>query len=323
MRNRRMMNKKAFEFSFAWLFAIIVGAVIIFLAVYASTKLIKTQRTIQDTELGKELGIILNPIETSFETGKAQKISFPFQTRIFNDCKTISTFGLQKLSTSTKSQVGEWQSSGEQSTFYNKYLFSENVIEGKDYIVFSKPFEMPFKIADLIYIWPETERYCLVNPPREIEDEINDLKLETINIASKQSECPAEAKKVCFISSGCDIDITLDTSASKIKGSAKKKALDRVYFESPALLYGAIFASPSLYECQVTRLMKRASELSWLYYSKTSFLSSKGCSSNLEADLLSYANQTFSINSSSQLRSIAFNSENIGRKNNELNCQLF
>ena len=317
------MNKKAIEFSFAWIFAIMVGAVIIFLAIYASTKLIKTQRTVQDTELGKELGIILNPIETSFETGKASKISFPLQTRIFNECKTTSAFGSQKLSTATKSGIGEeWQSPGEQSTFYNKYLFSESIIEGEDYITFSKPFEMPFKIANLIYIWPETENYCLVNPPGEIEDEINDLKLKGFNIASKQSECPAEAKKVCFTSSGCDIDITLDVSG-KIRGSAKKKGQDRVYFESSALLYGAIFADSKTYECQVTRLVKRASELSWLYHSKSAFLSSKGCSSNLEADLSSYANQTFSINSSSQLGNIAFNSENIRRKNNELNCKLF
>ncbi len=318
-----MMNKKAFEFSFPWLFAIIVGAVIIFLAIYASTKLIKTQRTIQDTELGKELGIILNPIETSFETGKAQKISFPFQTRIFNECKTLSTFGSQKISTATKSGIGEeWQAPGEQSTFYNKYLFSENVIEGKDHTIFSKPFEMPFKIANLIYIWPETDKYCFINPPGAMEDEINDLKLKGFSIASKQSECPIETKRVCFTSTGCDIDITLDVSG-KIRGTAKKKNSDRVYFESQALLYGAIFADSKTYECQVTRLMKRTSELSWLYYSKTSFLSSKGCSSNLEADLLSFANQTFSINSSSQLRNIAFDSENIGRKNNELNCQLF
>lgn len=61
-------DKKAFEFSFGWIFAVIVGAVFIFLAIYASMKLLETQRNTQDTELGKKLGIILTPLETSLET---------------------------------------------------------------------------------------------------------------------------------------------------------------------------------------------------------------------------------------------------------------
>src|SRR3989344_1332295 len=149
------MNRRGFEFSFGWLFAIIVGAVIIFLAIYATTNLIKTEREIQDTELGKQLGIILNPIETALETGKASKISFPLETRLYNDCSLQGTFGSQKISTATKSGIGEkWLAPGEASTFRNKYLFSDKIVEDKNYIVFSKPLEIPFKIANLIYIWP-------------------------------------------------------------------------------------------------------------------------------------------------------------------------
>ena len=318
-----MMNKRGFEFIFAWLFAIIVGAVIIFLAIYASTKLVKTQREVQDTELGKELGIILNPIETGLETAQASKISFSSETRIFNECKTISTFGSQRISTATKSGIGEeWQSPGEQSTFYNKYIFSESIAEGKDFVTFSKPFEMPFKVANLIYIWPLGDSYCLINPPGEIEDEVSDLSLDGFSIAAKASECPQDSKKICFTGTGCDIDITLDAS-KKISGSAKKKNADRVYFESSSLLYGAIFADSRTYECQLERLMRRTSELSGLYYSKSAFLAPKGCSSNLEADLITYANQTLSTNSSIDIRSIALISENIRRRNNELNCKLF
>lgn len=318
------MNKKAFEFSFSWLFAIIVGAVILFLAIYASSQFIKTERTVQDTELGKELGIILNPLETGIETGKTTKISLPFETRIYNDCEDFKgTFGLQKISTSTKSGIGEeWQKPGQPSSFKNKYLFSEKIIEGKDYTVFSKPFEMPFKIADLIYIWPNSETYCFINPPREIEEEITNLQIKNIIIASSASQCRAGNKKICFSTTGCDIDISLDISG-KIKGSLKKKFSDRVYFESPALLYGAIFSDSEIYECQAKRLMKRASELAWLYYSKSTFLSSKGCPSNLESDLAIYANKTFSLDSSLDLISLSSNSETLRRRNNELSCKLF
>lgn len=315
-----MRNKRGFEFSFAWLFAIIIGAVIIFLSIYASTRFVKTERIVQDTELAKELGIILNPLETGIETGKSDKISMPSETRLFNDCKSSrGVFGTQLLSISTKSGIGEkWQEPGEPSSFRNKYIFSEKIVEGKNYIVFSKPFEMPFKIADLLYIWPDSSSYCLINPPDEIEDEVKDLNLNNIFI----EDCPQGAKKVCFTTSGCDIDVTLDISG-KIKGSLKKKNSNRVYFQDTPLFYGAIFSDHETYECQINRLMKRASELSWLYYAKTLFLSSKGCSSNLESDLAFLANKTFSINNSFQLAALSSNSEEIRRENNALSCKLF
>ena len=321
------MNKKAFEFSFGWLFAIIVGAVIIFLAVYAATKLVGTERTKQDAELGKKLGIILTPLETGLETGVATKLSLPIETRIYNDCSPYGNFGVQKISATTSSGIGEkWQEPKISSTFPNKYLFSEKMIQGKGFIVFSKPFEMPFKIANLIYIWPETEKFCFVNPPGEIEDELKDLiegnsllkNTGSINIASSPRECSSLSKKVCFTTTGCDIDVSYDGK------SIKKKSLNRVFFETDALLYGAIFASPELYECQVKRLMKRASELSMLYYSKSTFLSPKGCGTALEPELILYSNKTFLLNNSFDLRVIHINSETIRKANNELSdCKLY
>lgn len=316
-----MINKKAFEFSFSWLFAIIVGAAVIFLAVYAINQFIGSEKTKQDAELGKELGILLTPIETGLETGKITKITMPLETRISNDCSSSGTFGSQKISTSTKSLTKKYDSSAIASSFQNKYIFSEETIEGKDYLAFSKPLLMPFKIANLIYLWPSSEEFCFVNPPKEVEEEFSNLQIN-VAIALSTASCSKSSKKVCFTSSGCDIDVSLDSSG-KIKGSLKKKSSDRVYFESSALLYSAIFSDSKIYECQLKRLMKRASELSWVYYGKSLFVSQKGCSSNLELELAEYANKTFSLNSSLQLREISSDSETIRRKNNDLSCRLF
>ena len=57
-----MINKKGIEFNFAWLFAIIVGAVIIFIAIFATTSIIKRSRVESESKVAAELGIILNPI---------------------------------------------------------------------------------------------------------------------------------------------------------------------------------------------------------------------------------------------------------------------
>ncbi len=313
----KMKNKKAFEIGFNLIFGIVVGAVIIFFAIYATTKLIKTGEEIQSTELGKELGIILNPIETAFETGKSDKIKFPEETRLFNDCKLSGTFGAQEISTASKSLNGEWQKPSFPSSFRNKYLFSSSVLEGKTYFIFSKPFEMPFKVASLIYIWDQNQAYCFIDAPREIESDVEDLNLNNIFTEN----CTKESKKVCFSTSGCDIDVSLDLG--RIKGSLKRKNQERVYFEDSALLYAAIFSSPEIYECQLRRLMKRTSELSSLYYSKTIFLSQKRCNSNLEADLSVFSNKTFSFNNSLQLRDINLYAEEIRRKNDGLSCKLF
>jgi hypothetical protein len=318
-------NKRAFEFSFAWIFAIIVGAVIIVLAIYSSSRFIQSEKFVQDSELGKEIGIILNPIETSLESGKISKISLPTETRIFNDCVLGSTFGSQLISVSSKSGIGEqWQTPGAPSSFHNKYLFSRSQTESKDFIVFSKPLEMPFKIADLIFLWPESNSYCFVLPPQTIESEISDFNLPSLEIANSASDCSSRSQKICFKNSKCDIDVSLDTSG-KIKGSLKKNDFSnsRVYFENSALLYAAIFSDSSIYECQINRLMKRASELSWLYYSKSNYITPKGCSSNLETDLSRYAEQTFSLNSSLDLRTLSILSESIKERNDDLSCELF
>ena len=64
------MFKRGYEFSFAWFFTIIVGAVIIFLAVYAATQIVDLGRTRQETERGKQIGILLTPLGTTLEEGK-------------------------------------------------------------------------------------------------------------------------------------------------------------------------------------------------------------------------------------------------------------
>ena len=55
--------------------------------------------------------------------------------------------------------------------FENKYIFSDREVEGKKFYVFSKPFEFPFKVTDLIYMTSSLKKYCFVNAPEDIEEE--------------------------------------------------------------------------------------------------------------------------------------------------------
>jgi hypothetical protein len=62
--------------------------------------------------------------------------------------------------------------------------------------------------------------------------------------------------------------------------------------------------------------------LSQLYRDKTDFLSSKGCSSNLGADLTDFVSNLENIESFN-LKDIETESKGIGRKNELLSCKLF
>jgi len=315
-----MTNKKGLEFSFAWMFAIIAGAAIIFLAIYGTTKLIGSEREVSSAEVGAKLSVLLNPAETGVESAKISKIVFPVRTRIYNTCEPEGIFGAQKLSISQESGLGKkWDEPGVAATSYNKYVFSENVVEGKEFVLFSKPFEMPFKAADMIFIWSSEKRYCFIGAPATISDEIRALGPQNINLTDNVKECEKASVKVCFSISNCDIDVSM--SADEMSGSVKK-GFDSVYYEG-ALVYGAIFSSKDVYECQVQRLMKRTSELAGLYAAKSLYSSGKGCeSSGVGIDLLVYANMT-QIEDSSKLRAVASKAEEIGRENENLQCRLF
>lgn len=313
------MNKKGFELSFGWIFAILVGAVIIFLAIYFSVNIIKEGRSTQDTLAGQQLGIILSPVETSLESAKTAQISFPVLSRVYNTCDTAGNFGTQKISLATQSGVGaQWQKPGTPSIFYNKYLFSPEVLETKNANVLAKPFNFPYRVADVMLMWSGDQKYCFINAPTNIQDELTSLSITNMNFTSDSKDCDKKSIKVCFVSSGCDIDVNLNSQ------SVKKYGRTMFYVgDDSTLLYAAIFSDPVIYECQIQRLMKRASELAVLYEAKTESLSPRGCTSGLEGELAIFASQALSLNESIQLRQLSSYADDMARSNSALSCRLF
>jgi len=306
------MNKRAaLQISFAWLFAIIVGAVILFLAVFASIKLIGTEQTAQDAKMGKEIGVLLNPLETGFESGKTTSLTLLTETRIYGKCNNQGNFGRQIIQISQKS-FNKWTETDIDVGFSNKYIFSDDYVEGKKFYVFSKPFDFPFKITDLIYITSSLKDYCFVGAPEDIEEELESLGQE--NIFTK--DCPEESVKVCFTEEDCDINVDYD------RGYVSKRG-DNIYFEGDGLMYGAIFSDKEIYECQVKRLMQRIEQLTILYRDKANFVASKGCDSNLNQDLVQLNNLAKSFSNSNDLNNIAQLVKDMGDKNEVAQCRLW
>jgi hypothetical protein len=311
-----MKNKKGFEMSFAWIFAIIVGAAILFFAIYAATKVIETEKIVSDTEAGKQLGILLNPVEAGVEEGKSSLIVMPGETRLFNECVNSGNFGAQKISISTKTG-NSWSSPSVPSTFYNKYIFSSGRVEGKEYRVFSKQVYFPYKTADIVILWSEKEKYCFVDAPESVSSEIEGLNLEVEKVALFE-ECSGESIGVCFSREGCDVDVNLNTKIVS-KGGLEIQYEDEF---GNALLYGAIFAEPDVYECQLKRIVKRAGELAVLYEEKSRVLEKSGCLNNLEGELKSFRALS-DVKHSKNLGGLTSAAINIKEKNDALNCKIF
>jgi hypothetical protein len=321
-----MKNKIGLEFGFGWMFAIIVGASIIFLAIYASTKLGEGEKFASDSEVAQRLGTLFNPLETSVEESKSSPpIVFPTEARIYSNCSDKDYFGNQIISVATKSGIGTaWQGTGVGTSLYNKYIFLNSGLEGKEFYVFSEPFEMQFKIANLIFLWSDKERYCFVGQSKKIEEEVLDLGLINIAIENSTRKCDSKTENVvCFNNPNGVKDSDCYASVDEIDKTVTKKG-KTVYYQG-SLIYGAIFSNPKEYECQVKRIMKRASAISSILLEKSKYVSVKnsGCGSSLQPLLTGYINQTI-ISGSEQLKDIYIFSERLKEANNALGtCKVF
>lgn len=320
------MNRKGFEFSFGWLFAIIVGAAIIALAIYAVTSFVNTNRKIDDSSSSVELSALLKQLETGLEEQGTARIQTPLKTRITNDCLlntgTISekTFGVQSIRTSVSSGLGkeEWSDDGVPFRSSSIYLFSNRTIEGESFTTLTERFEYPYKVADLVMIWPTTTKHCFVNSPEEVRKDLESLKAG-INFSTSTARCPQGSVKVCFAQAGCEVEVSQTTKTVK-------KAGKTVYYDATgsALFYAAVFSDADVYECQVQRLAKKAGLLAEIYSEKAQFGAALGCSAETLQPLIdSLESQLNAVRSSRDFTLTMQMQEELRRSNDALICPLF
>jgi hypothetical protein len=321
--------KKRGEFNFEWIFAMIAGAAILILAIYGAVRFGNTLKYQSDSELSKQLSIILDPLQPGFAEGKSSRVIFNQNTRINNFCESYG-FGSNKVSISTESK-GSWGEPGAGTSIINKYIFS-SAEGGKDYVVFSKQFELGFEVSSILVI--TAQKYCFINPPSDIESDIKSINLENFKVNNQI--CENSSIRVCFqsannkINSGnkCDITIvgTCNSCDNEYKYGYVEKGGQRLNYIN-TLMYGAIVSDYELYICNVKRLLYRAGELSYLYGEKANLMQSRSCSNDLKVELDSFSSLISSASKSDRLDSslISINqlAEEITSKNNAGECELW
>ncbi|MDD5191573.1 MAG: hypothetical protein PHH54_02900 [Candidatus Nanoarchaeia archaeon] len=318
-----MENKKGFEMSFNWIFAIIVGAIILFIAIYATTRVINTGEYQINTETAAKIETLLDPARPGLASLKSEQVDFAKDMRTYFTCNSIGTFGKQALAFSEKI-FGKWgEKGGEISSM--KYIFAENVIEGKNLYLFSMPFKMPFKIDDLIMI--SGKKYCFYQTPNDIKDKIKNLNLKNIYFAENSDDKNCTGINVCF-ENECNISVYglcegFSCDSPYDYGKVSNQDKDLYYYDN--LLYAAIFSSPEIYECNAERLMKKFSELAGVYIEKANLLELKNCGSNPELDLVSMQDtakdKTMEI--SNKINSLSKTAKSIDMQNQIAVCKLY
>lgn len=309
-----LKHKTGLEFNFAWIFAIAVGIMILFLAIYAASKAISSNSYESGTISARQIVNLLESSETGIASGiKSSVLSLKDETKIFNKCYDTSLFGRQKISLSNKI-FSKWQEESAKIDVPNKYIFSNNIEQGKKIYYFSKPLALPFKISELIFL--SSSRYCFINAPEEIEEDASFL------MPNYDANCSPDSIKVCF-SGSCEIKIQglCDSNCNNEYdyGVVTKNSKNLYYIGN--LMYAAIFSSPEIYECNVKRLMKRAYYQSELLKREGDFLTSR-CETNnnglIQLNILAKA-----YKSSQDLLIIKSASDDADRQNSAGECRLW
>lgn len=297
-------DKKGYlQVSFQWIFAIIVGAIILFLAIYGVTKFMNLEQGKQDIQKARQLNALLNPTETSFESGSKIILETNVKTEIYNDCNDYGEFGEQKIGIKQEN-FDKTSTMKNTVTSKNKYIFSNNPVKSDRYFyIFTKPFNFPFKIADLTYLTSKENIYCLEGDfPKERRKDLI-INQSNIIVDCKDKVLNSEqTTEVCFKNSenfgnpDCNIEVDY---LSKVIG----KQGQEIEFYNNALMYAGIFSTPENYECQLKRLMKKTEKLAEVYIEKSNIItSSTDCGNKMKPELLALKDFAKNYNDSSDLK---------------------
>jgi len=309
------------QFEFNWLFALILGAVILFLAIFFAGKLINTSQYQGSAEIVREFDILLNPFASVGAVGTitlAKEVSMPSEILINVSC---SSDGLGKNGVAVAQKSGsKFKELTPEYAIYNKYIFGEN-LQGKSFYIFGMPFEMPFRIDDLIYV--VSEDYCFVDAPQKIRDDISILNTSKIVSRSSTAQCSPESKRVCFSDmNGCSMSVYCDDIGCE-QGTAVKAG--KVYFYKKSLMYAAVFSDVSVYRCNLKRLLARADSISDIYQQKSYRLAADCEMYGINNALAAFKSEVASLKSSlsPDPRTIVTEANKLDNENNIARCPIY
>lgn len=314
------MNNLRGEFNFVLLFAIFAGITILALAIYGAAQFANTGRFQTSTLVAKQLDVLTDPFQAGFASAQKNEISFNQNVIIKNSCENFTQFGSNDLSVLIDMSLGQ-EKYGTPIKIKDKYIFSSEQIHGKKIYSLSKSFNFPFKISDYLIFFSEDDNYCLEDSPDWFKQELQNLEMPILKFKDcKNNELYTQ---VCFSDSSCDIYISGGCNGPDCEneydiGAVSKKG--SILYYQKDLLLPAIFSDSLIYNCNVNRLLEKASILTEIYSEKANLLNQKDCINYLQSDLESLKQQ---IDSGADIRSLHFIQHDLLIKNRQSSCRVW
>lgn len=307
------MLKKRGVIEFSWIFALIVGAIILFLAFYFIGTKFTEKNILKSIQTEQSLDIIFNPFSSFGSLGAtSSKVILLRNSEKINFSCDSNGLGFNSILVSTEAVL-------KPRLVYDKYIFTENFSQGKDFQIISKPFSMPWRVADFIYFIPRNINYCFIGF-NDIKDEFGDsgtgLNISNFQFKDSRNQCNEPSIKVCR--SGCDINVN-NRVVTKTSGTT--------YYVDDATMYAAIFSDPTIYNCNLKRLGKRIEYQTKVYDEKVASILSR-CSDTFGlSSLRTIAGALYSERSSGaigdRLIALKASSDIINDQNRRAQCKLF
>lgn len=314
------MRKIKGEFNFVLLFAIFAGSAILILAIYGASQFASTGRFQTSTLVAKQLDILTDPFQAGFATSEKNEITFNQDITIRNYCENFTYFGYNTMAVLVDMDVGN-EEVGSEIQIKDKYVFSKEFISGRKIYSLSKSFNFPFKISDYLIFISEDDFYCFEDSPDWFKQDLQNLNFPNMEFSNCNSN--ELYTQVCFEDKACDIYVSggcvgPDCDNKYDIGTVSKQGT--ILYYQKDLLLPAIFSDKEIYNCNVNRLLEKASVLIDIYSQKAQLLNQKECTNYLQSDLESLKQQ---IDSGVDIRTLHSIQYNLLIKNKEGNCRVW
>lgn len=266
-----MINKKAFEIQFNWLFVLVAGAAIILFFTVVVIKQKEVSETSTKATVLKSMEAIITGAGVSTDT--TNRIDIP-SSDIQVDCGRVSIGGVSKQ-------------------YQSLVLFAPGLIKGDKLITQTLAFSAPYRATNLLYITSPQIRYIIIGNS-ELAKDINkslpsELKKEFYKSAPEITN--SNNYRIRFVLFGNIIEFPkalekmpdTDVTAVKINADSEKGTIEFLQKESNSWLpkgtssyigkqslIGAIYSDTfEAYECSMQNVFSRLNLVTRIYTERT------------------------------------------------------
>ncbi|MBW2981365.1 hypothetical protein KY343_00665 [Candidatus Woesearchaeota archaeon] len=288
MKNRTKSKKAQLAIPFHWIFILIAGALILIFFI----SIVFKQKAVSEEKLSAELISSIEEIFTGAGVGEDETI------HVIDIPKTEFNFICEEESGISEYSI---KGTGVPRQTPTEIMFSPDLVKGKELIIWSMPWSMPFKITNFIMISSSDVRYIIFHSQAEA-DFAQQVKTDmpdplTVDLVTNINQIPDTGNyKIKFIFIGID-PTTVDLSILKDKPnkavSAVRIGSDHVVFyekqfnifvqqekgtviylpaynEKDAIYFAAMYAeNAEQYRCNLKKILKRLNFVSEIYKDRT------------------------------------------------------